>query len=154
RAPVRAGCKPSTCARARTWRTRSPRSGCETPYETLARRRPGRLRSPFSITSRTGYPMTKAQVARALRMAALVAAALGLAHAASAQRPSEEQIAAIRAACRSDYIAHCAGVPPGGAQALACLREHLGSVSPDCQQAVNAAGAAPSSAPAAQAPAP
>src|SRR5215469_9740328 len=98
--------------------------------------------------------MTKAQVARALRMAALVAAALGLAHAASAQRPSEEQIAAIRAECRSDYIAHCAGVPPGGAQALACLREHLASVSPDCQQAVNAAGAAPSPAPAAQSPAP
>src|SRR5215469_17043505 len=98
--------------------------------------------------------MTKAQVARALRMAALVAAALGLAHAASAQRPSEEQIAAIRAECRSDYIAHCAGVPPGGAQALACLREHLASVSPDCQQAVNAAGAAPSPTPAAQAPAP
>jgi hypothetical protein len=92
--------------------------------------------------------MTQAQVARALRIAALVAASLGLAHAASAQRPSAEQIAAIRAACRSDYIAHCAGVPPGGAQALACLREHLASVSAGCAQAVNAAGAAAPTAPA------
>jgi len=103
--------------------------------------------------------MTKAQVARALRIAALVAASLGLAHTASAQRPSEQQIAAIRAACRSDYIAHCAGVPPGGAQALACLREHLASVSPACQQAVNAAApvaptAAPAPAPPPAAPAP
>src|SRR5262249_36215744 len=83
----------------------------------------------------------------------------GLAHTASAQRPSEQQIAAVRAACRSDYIAHCAGVPPGGAQALACLREHLASVSPACQQAVNAAApVAPAAAPvaptAAPAPAP
>jgi hypothetical protein len=97
--------------------------------------------------------MTQAQVVRALRIAALVAASLGLAHAASAQRPSAEQIAAIRAACRSDYIAHCAGVPPGGAQALACLREHLASVSAACAQAVNAGGAAPGPAPAAQTPA-
>jgi hypothetical protein len=87
--------------------------------------------------------MTQAQVARALRIAALVATSLGLAHAAFPQRPSAEQIAAIRAACRSDYIAHCAGVPPGGAKALACLREHLASVSAACAQAVNAVGAAP-----------
>lgn len=99
--------------------------------------------------------MTTPQVARAWRVAALVAASLGLAQAAAAQAPSEEQRAAIRAACRSDYIAHCAGVPPGGAEALACLREHLASVSGECQQAVNAIGAAaPAAAPAAPAPAP
>lgn len=98
--------------------------------------------------------MTTPQVARVWRVAALVAASLGLAHAASAQGASEEQRAAIRAACRSDYIAHCAGIPPGGAQALACLREHLASASPACQQAVNAVGAAaPAAAPAAPAPA-
>ena len=98
--------------------------------------------------------MTKAQLARASSIAALVATSLGFAGAALAQRPSEEQIAAIRAACRSDYISHCAGVPPGGAQALACLREHLASVSPACQQAVNAVGAAPAPAAAPPAPAP
>jgi len=95
--------------------------------------------------------MTTPQVARAWRVAALVAASLGLAQAAVAQAPSEEQRAAIRAACRSDYIAHCAGVPPGGAQALACLREHLASVSAACREAVDAISTA---APAAPAPAP
>jgi hypothetical protein len=83
--------------------------------------------------------MTNAQVARALRMAALVAASLGLAHAASAQQPSQEQIAAIRAACPADYGAHCVGITPGGPRALACLRQHLAELSAPCQQAVNAA---------------
>ena len=99
--------------------------------------------------------MTTPQVARAWRVAAFVAASLGLVQAAAAQGPSEEQRAAIRAACRSDYIAHCAGVPPGGAQALACLREHLASASAACQQAVNAIGtAAPAATPPAPAPSP
>jgi len=97
--------------------------------------------------------MTTPQVARAWRIAALVAASLGLAQGAAAQAPSEEQRAAIRAACRSDYIAHCAGVPPGGDQALACLREHVAIASSACQEVVNAiGGAAPAAAPAAEAP--
>jgi hypothetical protein len=101
-------------------------------------------------------PMTNARLARASSLVALVSMSLGFVDAASAQRPSEEQIAAIRAACRSDYIAHCASVPPGGPQALACLREHLASVSSACQQAVNAAAvpaATPAPAPAPPAPA-
>ncbi|MBV8751951.1 MAG: cysteine rich repeat-containing protein [Hyphomicrobiales bacterium] len=98
--------------------------------------------------------MTTPQVARAWRVAALIAASLGLAQAATAQAPSEEQRAAIRAACRSDYIAHCAGVPPGSAQALACLREHLASASPACQEAVNAIETPAPPAPAAETPAP
>jgi hypothetical protein len=98
--------------------------------------------------------MTKVQVARATRLVALVAALVGFAGAAWAQRPSEEQIAAVRQACRSDFIAHCAGVPTGGAQALLCLREHLASLSPTCQEAVNAAGSAAPAAPAAEGPAP
>jgi len=96
--------------------------------------------------------MTKVQVAHASRFVALAAALLGFAHTASAQRPSEAQIAAVRQACRSDYIAHCAGVTPGGAQALLCLREHLASLSAPCQEAVNAAGT--EAVPAAEAPAP
>lgn len=105
--------------------------------------------------------MTKVQAARAARVAALIAALVGFAQAASAQRPSEEQIAAIRQACRSDFIAHCVGVTPGGPQALACLREHLSDLSATCQQAINAAAPAvappapaPAAAPAAPAPAP
>jgi hypothetical protein len=98
--------------------------------------------------------MTKVKVARASRVFACIAALVGFVTVASAQRPSEEQIAAIRAACRSDFIAHCAGVTPGGAQALMCLREHRASLSAACEQAVNAASLAAPAAPAAQAPAP
>src|ERR1043166_7768690 len=91
--------------------------------------------------------MTKAQLARASSVTALVAAFVGIAGAALAQRPSEEQIAHVRQACRSDYIAHCASIQPGGAEALMCLRQHLTSLSAPCQEAVNAV-AAPDAVPA------
>jgi hypothetical protein len=81
----------------------------------------------------------------------------------SAQQPSQAQISAVRSACRSDYMAHCSSVPPGGKAALACLQKNVASLSPSCQSAVNAvsAGAAAPAAteqqpaaPAAEAPAP
>ena len=46
--------------------------------------------------------------------------ALGV-HSARAQQPTSEQRDPIRAACRSDFIANCAGVEPSGKEALACL---------------------------------
>jgi hypothetical protein len=62
----------------------------------------------------------------------------------------EEQIAAVRASCRSDFLAHCAGVPRGGAEALQCLKRNVAQLSPACQAAVNAiAAAAPKPTPAA-----
>jgi hypothetical protein len=57
---------------------------------------------------------------------------------AFAQAPSEEQRAAIRSACRSDYIAHCSSVPPGGAPSLHCLQKNMASLSGPCKTAVNA----------------
>ena len=36
---------------------------------------------------------------------------------AFAQAPTDAQRAAIRSECRSDYEAHCASIPPGGAAA-------------------------------------
>jgi hypothetical protein len=100
------------------------------------------------------HAMTWVRAARAARIVAFVALLMGFADAAWAQRPSEAEIAAIRQACRSDFIAHCAGVTPGGAEALLCLREHLASLSAACQEAVNAAGtAAPAATPAAPPPA-
>jgi hypothetical protein len=98
--------------------------------------------------------MTRVKVARASRVFACIAVLVGFVTVASAQRPSEEQIAAIRAACRSEFIAHCASVTPGGAQALMCLREHRASLSAACEEAVNAASPTAPAAPAAQAPAP
>lgn len=59
---------------------------------------------------------------------------------AAAKKPSSAQVAAIRSACRSDYMAHCASVPTGGAAALNCLKQNKSKLSANCQQAVNAAG--------------
>ena len=55
---------------------------------------------------------------------------------ASAQQPSQEQIGAIRSACRADYQARCAGVQPGGPEALACLKKNVAVLSSGCQKAV------------------
>ncbi|MCC7346483.1 MAG: hypothetical protein IT538_03710 [Variibacter sp.] len=110
-----------------------------------------------------------------LRVAPAVLLFLGSAGAVTetlAQQPSQAQVNAIRQSCRSDYMAHCASVPAGGAAALDCLRQHASSLSAACQQAVNAIqapataakgkgkaapptgeAAAPSAAPTVQAPA-
>ena len=54
------------------------------------------------------------------------------------QAPSDAQRNAIRSECRSDYEAHCASVPPGGAASLQCLQKNMSSLSPGCQTAVRA----------------
>jgi hypothetical protein len=70
------------------------------------------------------------------------------------QQPSPEQVGAIRSACRSDFMARCAGVTPGGADALACLRKNVAQLSSGCQAAVNAATPKPAAAIPAPAPPP
>ena len=59
---------------------------------------------------------------------------------AMAKKPSSAQVAAIRSACRSDYMSYCSSVPTGGAAALKCLEKNKSKLSGGCQQAVNAAG--------------
>ena len=71
--------------------------------------------------------------------------------AAPAAAPTEAQKSAIRAACRSDFMANCSGVQPGGAEAFQCLKSHAASLSSGCQSAVAAIGG---SAPAANTPTP
>ena len=83
----------------------------------------------------------------------VLAAALCGAGQAAAQQPSEDQIAAVKSNCRSDFMAKCWGVPRGGTEAFQCLKKNLASLSAPCQQAVQAAIAAatpkaPSAAPA------
>jgi hypothetical protein len=76
---------------------------------------------------------------------------------ARAQQPSQDQIAAIRASCRSDFMANCSGVTPGGKDALECLKRNLAKLSGSCKTAVSAitpAPAAPATATVAPAPAP
>jgi len=100
---------------------------------------------------------TLRRVAALLLLAAAVV--LTIAMPAASQQPTDEQRNAIRSACRSDYEANCASVPPGGAASLQCLQKNMSKLSGSCKQAVNAiepAAAAPKaeSAPAPAAPAP
>src|SRR6476619_139938 len=62
----------------------------------------------------------------------------GLSTPVSAQAPTDAQRNAIRSECRSDYEAHCASVPPGGAASLQCLQKNMSSLSASCQTAVRA----------------
>jgi hypothetical protein len=55
---------------------------------------------------------------------------------AFSQAPTDAQRSAIRSECRSDYEAHCASVPPGGAASLQCLQKNMSSLSSGCQAAV------------------
>ena len=54
------------------------------------------------------------------------------------QAPTDAQRSAIRAQCRSDYEAHCASIPPGGAASLQCLQQNISGLSSGCQAAVRA----------------
>src|SRR6516225_9726630 len=72
---------------------------------------------------------------------------------AFAQQPTSEQISAIRSSCRSDFMAHCAGVKPGTRDALECLKRNAAKVSPPCKAALDAVGPPPTES-AAPAPAP
>jgi hypothetical protein len=74
--------------------------------------------------------------------ALFVGAALTMATSAFAQGPSEAQRAAVKAQCRSDYMAHCSSVTPGGKEALECLAQHMSDLSGGCQAAVKAVQAA------------
>jgi hypothetical protein len=70
-----------------------------------------------------------------------------------AQAPSQAQRDAIKTQCRSDYIAHCSNVPPGGEASLQCLQKNMTSLSAGCAGAVRAVQA-PTTAPKATAPTP
>jgi len=85
---------------------------------------------------------------------------VGISTTLAAQQPTEEQRAAVRTACRSDFIANCSSVEPGTKAALMCLVGNEAELSPACRTAVNAItakSAAPAHAPppaAAEAPPP
>src|SRR6516162_8709677 len=90
-----------------------------------------------------GLPMIdklrRALLRRTLALCPLLAAAtLAMPMPALSQGPSEAQRAAVKAQCRSDYIAHCSDVTPGGAAALQCLQKNMASLSASCQSAVRA----------------
>lgn len=79
-------------------------------------------------------------------------AALNIASPAHAQAPSQAQRDAIKTQCRSDYMAHCSSIPPGGEASLQCLQKNMSSLSASCAGAVRAVEA-PAAAPKAATPA-
>ncbi|BCP51812.1 hypothetical protein K32_04290 [Kaistia sp. 32K] len=88
----------------------------------------------------------------AILPALLVWAVFGLS-GAQAQTPTEAQQSAIRSACPADYKSHCAGIPPGGKAALACLQQSAAKLSDACRTAVQAVGGSAATTPAPAAPA-
>ena len=70
--------------------------------------------------------------------AMLTTAILITAAPAFSQAPSQAQRDAIKSECRSDYMAHCSSVPPGGEESLQCLQKNMSSLSSGCQGAVRA----------------
>jgi hypothetical protein len=89
--------------------------------------------------------LTRAATYGALMSAAIFACAAP----ALSQAPSQAQRDAIKSQCRSDYMAHCSSVPPGGEASLQCLQKNMSSLSSGCQGAVRAVEA-PAAAPKAE----
>ena len=77
----------------------------------------------------------------AMIWASMAAAIFMIAQPAFSQAPTDAQRAAIKSQCRSDYIAHCSSVPPGGMASLQCLQKNMSSLSSSCQTAVRAVAA-------------
>ncbi len=71
---------------------------------------------------------------RVASMVPLLVAAFCLADVAAAQEPTDAQKSAIKANCRSDFMANCSGVPRGGPEALQCLKKNVASLSPGCRR--------------------
>jgi hypothetical protein len=82
--------------------------------------------------------MIKIFTRTAARSAVLATILFGLTMPVFSQAPTDAQRNAIRSECRSDYEAHCASIPPGGAASLQCLQKNISSLSPGCQTAVRA----------------
>jgi hypothetical protein len=72
------------------------------------------------------------------RFVSIVAVMFAAVAPAFSQAPTDAQRNAIRSECRSDYEAHCASIPPGGAASLQCLQSNMSSLSSGCQTAVRA----------------
>lgn len=68
-----------------------------------------------------------------IRPVLLILSAAGLAAAAPSPAPPTK---AEQAACRADYLRHCATVTPGGGRGVACLMKVKDKLSPGCRQAL------------------
>ena len=89
---------------------------------------------------RTGWDLSEMRdtFRRAAALTGLLAASFAITTGAAAQAPTDAQRAAIKSQCRSDYIAHCSSIAPGGAASLQCLQKNMASLATGCQAAVQA----------------
>jgi hypothetical protein len=96
------------------------------------------LKRRFPATTK-GFIQMINTLMRATKLGPLLAATIFATTApAFAQAPSQAQRDAIKSQCRSDYMAHCSSVPPGGEASLQCLQKNMSSLSSSCQSAVRA----------------
>jgi hypothetical protein len=82
--------------------------------------------------------MTNTLTRAAMLGAVMTVAIFASAAPAFSQAPTQAQHDAIKSECRSDYIAHCSSIPPGGEASLQCLQKNMSSLGPGCQSAVKA----------------
>jgi hypothetical protein len=121
------------------------------PWNPKAKKmRPANPCNPFLLNAgRCNGTAKKRRIVQMIKTSRLVAtqgaaaALVMMATSALAQAPTDAQRSAIRSACRSDYIAHCSSVPPGGLESLQCLQKNMASLSGACKTAVNAVEAPP-----------
>jgi hypothetical protein len=97
----------------------------------LLKRRLQRQRKGFIQMINT---LTRATTLGALMLATMFATTAP----ALSQAPTQAQRDAIKSQCRSDYMAHCSSIPPGGEASLQCLQKNMSSLSSSCQSAVRA----------------
>jgi hypothetical protein len=119
-------------------------AACRNAVQSLAREPPTAATAPAGGTPTTEVPPPAAPAAapaaprsEATRESRPLASTPA---ATSSQKPSAQQLGAIRAACRADFMAHCSGVQPGGPAALQCLQRNSARVTASCQTALAAIG--------------
>jgi len=71
-----------------------------------------------------------------LALAAAIAVAAGSGGKAFAQNADE--MAAMKANCRMDYMRFCAGMSPGGPEVRACFKRNRDNLSEGCGEAIDA----------------
>ena len=72
-------------------------------------------------------------VTGSVRVGLLLLGVTGLVAASPRPAPPTK---AEQAACRADYLRHCATVTPGGGRGVACLMKVKDKLSPGCRQAL------------------
>src|SRR5262249_9217824 len=101
----------------------NPKPKMMPPAKVVLPNKPGEIRSKRRLPAKSKQELLKMfdTLKRDALLCALAAAlVLAVAPPSSAQ-PTEAQKEAVKPACRSDYMAHCSSVTPGGEAALQCL---------------------------------